>query len=93
MRMLLFIVLLFCNSVSYAGIDSTWQNSTQNDSCNLRISVLTCGPGEDLYSIFGHSAIRVIDFSSGMDIVFNYGTMEFDDFSFYVKFTKGQMLY
>jgi hypothetical protein len=83
MRILLLIVLLFCTSVSFA----------QTDSCNLRISVLTCGPGEDLYSIFGHSAIRVIDASTGMDIVFNYGTMEFDDFSFYVKFTKGQMLY
>jgi len=28
-----------------------------------------------------------------MDIVFNYGTMEFDDFSFYLKFMKGEMLY
>jgi uncharacterized protein DUF4105 len=65
----------------------------QTDSCSLRISILTCGPGEDLYSIFGHSAIRVTDMSAGTDIVYNYGTMEFDDFGFYLKFIKGEMLY
>jgi uncharacterized protein DUF4105 len=63
------------------------------DSCNLRVSVLTCGPGEDLYSIFGHSAIRIIDNARGLDIVYNYGTMEFDSFSFYLKFIRGEMLY
>jgi len=55
--------------------------------------MLTCGPGEDLYSIFGHSAIRITDSSAKMDIVYNYGTMEFDDFAFYLKFMKGEMLY
>ena len=65
----------------------------QRDSCNLRISVLTCGPGADLYSIFGHSAIRVIDDATGSDKVYNYGTMDFDDPSFYLKFMKGQMHY
>ncbi|RYG03456.1 MAG: DUF4105 domain-containing protein [Chitinophagaceae bacterium] len=73
--------------------DTTKTDPTQVNPCNLRVSILTCGPGEDLYSIFGHSAIRIMDASNGMDIVYNYGTMEFDDFSFYVKFTRGQMLY
>jgi len=66
---------------------------SQSDSCNLRISLLTCGPGENLYSIFGHSAIRVTDDATGSDNVYNYGTMDFDDPSFYLKFMKGQMHY
>jgi hypothetical protein len=65
----------------------------QGDSCKLRISLLTCGPGTELYSLFGHSAFRVTDSSRGMDIVFNYGTMDFDDPAFYMKFTKGEMIY
>jgi hypothetical protein len=93
MKILFTILFLFFTSSSFAQNDSTKISSIQNDSCNLRISILTCGPGEDLYSIFGHSAIRITDGLTGMDIVYNYGTMEFDDFSFYVKFTKGQMLY
>jgi uncharacterized protein DUF4105 len=83
MRTLLFLFSFFIFSSVQA----------QSDSCNLRISVLTCGPGEDLYSIFGHSAIRITDAATGTDIVYNYGTMEFDEFVFYLKFIKGEMLY
>jgi hypothetical protein len=63
------------------------------DSCHLRISLLTCTPGSELYSIFGHSALRVVDRSTGTDIVYNYGTFEFDDPAFYSKFIRGKLLY
>jgi len=56
--------------------------------------LLTCSPGEELYSLFGHTAIRVTDNSAGIDVVFNYGT--FDDSNpteFYWNFTKGLMRY
>ncbi len=66
---------------------------SQTDSCNLRISLLTCSPGEDLYSTFGHSAIRVTDTGSNSDIVYNYGTFNFDEPGFYTKFTRGKLLY
>jgi hypothetical protein len=59
----------------------------------LRVSLLTCSPGEELYSIFGHSAIRIIDSNSVTDYVFNYGTFDFDDPNFYIKFVKGKLLY
>lgn len=64
----------------------------QTDSCELKISLLTCSPGEELYSTFGHTAIRVQDLSSGLDYVFNYGTFEFGP-DFYTKFIKGQLNY
>ena len=63
------------------------------DSSHLRISLLTCSPGEELYSTFGHSAFRVIDSSSVTDIVYNYGTFNFDDDGFYLKFVRGKLLY
>ena len=66
---------------------------SQTDSCNLRISLLTCSPGEELYSTFGHTALRVTDASNGMDFVFNYGTFDDRDPDFYPKFTRGLMLY
>ncbi|HVT86551.1 MAG TPA: DUF4105 domain-containing protein [Chitinophagaceae bacterium] len=61
--------------------------------CNLSISLLTCSPGTELYSTFGHSALRVIDQSTNTDIVFNYGTFDFDDPHFYEKFIRGKLLY
>ena len=63
------------------------------DSSHIRISLLTCTPGQDLYATFGHTAIRVTDSSSVTDYVFNYGTFNFDDDGFYTKFIRGQLWY
>jgi hypothetical protein len=83
------VVLLFllCFSVSR-------YTYSQSDSCNLRISLLTCSPGEELYSAFGHTAVRVTNSATGMDIVFNYGTFDDSDpTKFYWDFTRGLMFY
>lgn len=65
----------------------------QADSCGLRISLLTCSPGAELYSTFGHSALRVVDASTGTDIVYNYGVFDFYDPQFYTKFVRGKLRY
>ena len=44
-------------------------------SKDATISILTCSPGNELYSLFGHTGIRVVDKANDMDIVFNYGTL------------------
>lgn len=58
-----------------------------------RISLLTGSPGAELYSTFGHSAIRVSDVSQGIDMVYNYGTFDFNTPNFYLKFAQGKLLY
>jgi hypothetical protein len=65
----------------------------QAQDCRARISLLTCSPGSELYSIFGHSALRVVDSSAGTDIVYNYGTFSFGEPGFYTKFIRGKLLY
>jgi len=55
--------------------------------------LLTCTPGAELYSVFGHNALRIIDSTAGTDIVYNYGTFDFDDPDFYTKFVRGKLLY
>jgi len=65
----------------------------QQLSDSAQISLLTCEPGTELYSTFGHSAIRVCDTQNGIDIVFNYGTFDFSTKNFYVKFSRGTLLY
>jgi len=58
-----------------------------------RVSLLTCEPGEELYSAFGHSAIRIMDIGSGRDMVFNYGTFDFDTPFFLYKFARRTLDY
>lgn len=67
-------------------------NAFTQDTCQLRMSLLTCAPGEELYSTFGHTALRVQNESSGTDEVFNYGTFEFGP-DFYMQFIRGKLLY
>ena len=69
------------------------QQDSNNRNCHFRISLLTCTPGSELYSTFGHSALRVLDSVASTDIIYNYGTFDFDDPNFYSKFTRGKLLY
>ncbi|QMU30938.1 Lnb N-terminal periplasmic domain-containing protein [Adhaeribacter radiodurans] len=65
----------------------------QNLSPQARISLITCSPGDELYSMYGHSAIRVADPTYGIDYVFNYGTFDFSTPNFYPKFVMGKLKY
>lgn len=58
-----------------------------------KASVLTCGPGSEFYTSFGHSAIRITDTVTGIDLVYNYGTFDFSTPHFYWKFMRGQLDY
>lgn len=62
-------------------------------SDNATASVITCGPGNDFYLAFGHSAIRICDPTQDIDYVYNYGTFDFDTPHFYLKFTQGRLDY
>ena len=53
---------------------------------NSEISLLTCGPGDAMYSKFGHSALWVMDPENRIDLIFNYGTFDFSDSNFYYLF-------
>jgi len=83
-----FYLLIFSVFLLSAG-----KTFAQQDSCHLQVSLLTVTPGEELYSTFGHSAIRIHDTVSNQDIVYNYGTFNFDDPDFYMKFVRGKLLY
>jgi hypothetical protein len=57
------------------------------------ISLLTCAPGQQqLYTAFGHSAIRVYDPTLGVDHAFNYGVFSFTE-GFYLNFARGNSYY
>jgi len=58
-----------------------------------KVSLLTCATGDELYSAFGHTAFRVQDSALGIDVVYNYGTFDFNRPNFYLNFTKGKMIY
>tara|TARA_B110000238_G_scaffold21774_1_gene21196 strand:- start:281 stop:550 length:270 start_codon:yes stop_codon:yes gene_type:complete len=61
------LILLLSYFAAFAQI-----NTLAKDA---EISIITIGPGKQLYDSFGHNAIRVSDPSNGKDLAFNYGTL------------------
>ena len=60
---------------------------------DAKVSLLTCSAGTEIYSYFGHSAIRIKDSSQNLDFVFNYGVFSFETPHFVWRFCLGQTDY
>ena len=86
MRKFLSIILLSIISIySFAA-----QNEELLLSDNAQIHLLTCTPGTEVWSKYGHTGIRVLDPENDIDIVFNYGIFNLTSDGFYVKFVRGE---
>ena len=59
----------------------------QTDS--IEVSLLTCSPHEEIYSLYGHTALRWHDLSKGDDIAFNWGVFDFHKPYFVLRFVFG----
>lgn len=69
------------------------RQDTSSFKPRIQFSIITCDAGEDIYTIWGHTAVRVVDSVNNTDIVFNYGTFNFNEPNFIAKFLKGDLLY
>jgi len=83
----LFALLCVCcfGAVSPAAVE---------DGSDIRISILTMGPGDASWEKFGHIAIRIQDPRTNYpDVVFNWGMFDFEQKNFYINFIQGRMIY
>ena len=89
-KYLLSILLLLFALSPYRLIASSISNSLSDSA---QILLLTCTPGTEVWSKYGHTGIRVIDQSQKLDIVFNYGIFDLTADDFYIKFVHGETYY
>ncbi|MDR1937662.1 MAG: DUF4105 domain-containing protein [Tannerellaceae bacterium] len=67
------------------------QSVLSDEAC---ISILTSTPSEEaVFTVYGHTAIRVKDASRGIDAIFNYGIFDFSKSGFIYRFAKGETDY
>lgn len=85
LKKLLLLILFYFSIISFS--------QTKQLSEQAEISILNCGLGNESYSLYGHTALRVKDDSQNLDIVFNYGTFDFSTSNFILKFVKGDLQY
>ena len=81
----IFLFLTLCPSLA----QKTETTAVASRADSLQISLLTCGPGQEVYSIYGHTAIRVKNLATGDDIVVNYGVFDMSKSHFVLRFIFG----
>ncbi len=59
----------------------------------LTVSLLTMGPGDQVWEKFGHNAIWIHDAATSTDIAYHWGVFAFGDKDFYPNFIRGKMRY
>lgn len=92
MKIKLCAIALFSALFFGVGVRAQAQEPSSHDT--LQVSLLTCGPGTEVYELFGHTALRVRELSPrGFDWVFNYGMFDFNAPAFVWRFTKGETDY
>jgi Domain of unknown function (DUF4105) len=68
-------------------------NSISQGGNDTLIYLITCGPGTETYSVYGHSAIRIVTTGNKNDNVYNWGLFDFETPNFAWKFAKGRLDY
>lgn len=91
-KLLIFIYFILCSL--YPHITTAQEQTLQGKtSDSIRISLLTCASGGEIYSLFGHTAIRYENFTRNIDAVFNYGMFNFNAPNFILRFALGETDY
>lgn len=60
---------------------------------SIEISVLTCAPHDEVYSLYGHSAIHYKNLKTNEDLAFSYGIFSFKKPFFVARFALGKTDY
>ncbi len=86
MKKRLFIFLL--------GILSLSATARPRLSEEARISLMTSAPyDEEVFTVYGHAALRIYDPGQNIDYIFNYGIFDFSKPNFIYRFAKGETDY
>lgn len=89
-----FIILVFCSVAMTASAKNHAAHHAQPLSPEAQISLLTSSPSDDnVYTVYGHAALRVCDPVQKVDAVFNYGIFDFSKPNFIYRFAKGETDY
>lgn len=81
----LFLISLLTVSLGFS------QQSPITD--NTKISILTVDVADEAHSLYGHTALRIQDSRTNIDLVYNYGMFDFRTENFVLKFVKGDLQY
>jgi hypothetical protein len=77
-----FSILLTSNNAIAQDFDLSEMDSVE-------IGLITCSPHEEIYSLYGHTALRYHDLKRGIDGVYNWGVFDYTKPHFALRFIFG----
>jgi hypothetical protein len=80
-------------SIAILTISVFFTLSGSEQPADTSVYLLTCAPGNEIYSLWGHSALRVVIQAAKTDRVYNWGVFDFNTPNFAWKFAKGRLNY
>ncbi len=85
-----FLVILM-NLTSSARAANQQAGTLDNDAWidSVEVSLLTCGPEDEVYSLYGHTALRVQDLAHHQDLAVNWGIFSLRQNFFVLRFVFG----
>lgn len=87
------LLALFALCAVRASAQESNDTYTGEKHDSIEFSLLTCGAGNEIYSLFGHTAIRYRNITQGRDWTFNYGVFNFKQKHFAWRFATGKTDY
>jgi hypothetical protein len=69
------------------------QRRAPEPGSELRVYLMTMGPGAEVWERFGHNAIWIDDPTAEPDTAYNYGLFDFRQENFLLRFARGEMWY
>ena len=69
--------MCFCSTAKAESYDS------------IQVYLMTCEPHDEIYSLYGHTAIRIVNPQKNMDIAVNYGAFDSSESNFVLRFVFG----
>jgi len=84
---------LFCCLLITSAFAQTAETAPAESGANLAVSLITFGPGQEVWERFGHNAIEIRDGAAGAARLYNYGMFDFAQENFFVNFARGRMMY
>lgn len=87
-------ILILAPIVMAASTEPAGESAADTSGVDIRITIITMGPGDAAWEKFGHIALRIEDPNQrNADVAFNWGLFDFEQKNFYFNFIQGRMIY
>lgn len=88
--LLMLAFTVFAKAAETVAADGLQAASRQAEADSaVHVSLLTCSPHNEVYSLYGHTALRYRNDSNGVDVAVNYGVFSFKEPNFVMRFVFG----